>query len=193
MQGDFVGGGGDGAQTNRDVIGDSIMRDLDLMSREEAIHYLKFLSGLAIAVDGLWFMAVEKGRGFDEALRLDIDVWAGYAPVVVKRIRREFGIRGEGLEALREVISHDPLWWSMDVKIVEDSAGRLAFEVRDCPSLMAQEKMGRDTLTCEPVERAYLEALAKAVDPGIKVEALKLPPRKSPDEVCCRWAFRVEG
>ena len=181
------------AQTNGDVIGDSIMRDLDSLSREEAVKYLKFLSGLAIAVDGLWFMAVEKVAGFDEALRLDIDVWAGYAPVVVKRIRREFGIRGKGLEALREVISHDPLWWSMDVRIIEDSAGRLAFEVRDCPSLIAQEKMGRETLTCEPVERAYLEALADAVDPGIKVEALKLPPRKSPDEICCRWAFYVAG
>ena len=169
------------------------MRDLDNMSREEAIHYLKFLSGLAIAVDGLWFMAVEKVSDFDEALRLDIEVWAGYAPVVVKRIRREFGISGTGLKALKEVISHDPLWWSMDVRIMEDSAGRLAFEVRDCPSLMAQEKMGRETLTCEPVERAYLEAQAEAVDPGIKVEALKLPPRKSPNEVCCRWAFFVEG
>ncbi|KPK21205.1 MAG: hypothetical protein AMK69_22305 [Nitrospira bacterium SG8_3] len=169
------------------------MRDLDELSREEAIHYLKFLSGLAIAVDGLWFMAVEKTAGFDEALRMDIDVWAGYAPVVVKRIRREFGIRGKGLEALKEVISHDPLWWSMDFRIVEDSTRRLAFEVWDCPSLIAQEKIGRDTLTCEPVERAYLDALVQAVDPGIKVEALKLPPRKSSDGVCCRWAFCVEG
>ena len=38
------------------------------------------------------------------------------------------------------------------------------------------EKMGREQLTCEPVEGAYLEALAAAVDPAIKVQALKLPP-----------------
>ncbi len=170
------------------------MRDLESLSREEAIQYLKFLSGLAIAVDGLWFMAVEKGIGYDRALKMDVDVWVGYARVVVKRIRREFQINGTGLEALKEIISHDPMWWSMgEFRIIEDVPGRLAFEVRDCPSLLAMEKMGRERLTCEPVEGAYLEALAAAVDPGIRVEALKLPPRKSEEEVCCRWAFSLEG
>jgi hypothetical protein len=169
---------------------------LDGLSREEAVRYLKFLSGLAIAVDGLWFMAAEKAVGYDKALEMDVDVWVGYARVVVKRIRREFQIGGDarGLEALKEIISHDPLWWSMgEFKILRDAPGRLVFEVRDCPSLMAMEKMGRENLTCEPVEGAYLKALAAAVDPGIRVEALKLPPRQSPDEVCCRWAFVLEN
>jgi len=170
------------------------MRDLESLSREEAIRTLKFLSGLAIAVDGLWFMAVEKATGYDRALKMDVEVWVGYARVVVKRIRREFQINGTGLEALKEIISHDPMWWSMgEFRIIEDAPGRLAFEVRDCPSLLAMEKMGRERLTCEPVEGAYLEALAGAVDPRIRVEALKLPPRKSAEEVCCRWAFSLEA
>lgn len=170
------------------------MRDLESLSREEAIRYLKFLSGLAIAVDGLWFMAVEKAQGYDKALEMDVEVWVGYAKVVVKRIRRNFEITGTGLHALKEIMSHDPMWWSMgELRIVEDTPKRLTLEVFDCPSLLAMEKMGREKLTCEPVEGAYLQALATAVDPGIRVEALKLPPRKSPDEVCCRWAFVLEG
>jgi hypothetical protein len=170
------------------------MRDLDSLSREEAIKYLKFLSGLAIAVDGLWFMAAEKATGYDKALEMDVDVWTRYAKVVVKRIRRNFEINGTGLGALKEIINHDPMWWSMgELRIVEDSPERLAFEVIDCPSLIAMEKMGREQLTCEPVEGAYLEALAAAVDPGIKVKALKLPPRESSDEICCRWAFLLES
>ncbi len=86
------------------------MRDLDNLSREEAIKYLKFLSGLAVAVDGLWFMAVEKATGYDKALEMDVEVWVGYAKVVVKRIRRNFEINGTGLQALKEIISHDPMW-----------------------------------------------------------------------------------
>lgn len=170
------------------------MRDLESLSREEAVKYLKFLSGLAIAVDGLWFMAAEKAAGYDKALEMDVAVWVGYAKVVVKRIRRDFQIRGTGLEALKQIISHDPMWWSMgEFKITEDSPGRLVFEVRDCPSLIAMEKMGRERLTCEPVEGPYLQTLAAAVDPGIRVQALKLPPRNAPDEICCRWAFLTEG
>jgi hypothetical protein len=170
------------------------MRDLNTLSREEAINYLKLVSGLALAVDGLWFMAAEKASGYDKALDMDVDVWVGYARVVVKRIRRNFQISGTGIEALKEIIQHDPMWWSMgDVKTTEDSPSRFGFEIIDCPSLIAMEKMGRKRLTCEPVERAYLEAFAAAVDPAIKVQALKLPPRKSSDEVCCRWAFVLDG
>ena len=65
MQGDFVEGG-------------NIMRDLDNLSREEAIKYLKFLSGLAVAVDGLWLTAVEKATGDQKALEMDVEVWVGY-------------------------------------------------------------------------------------------------------------------
>jgi len=166
------------------------MQHLESLSREELVQYLRFTSGLAMAVDGLWFMAAEKATDFEQALAMDVNVWAWYAPLVVKRIRRNFEITGNGLNALKEIIRHDPLWWTMDVQLPEDTSERLVFEVRECPALIAMEKMERKTLTCEPVERAYLEALASAVDPGIAVEALKLPPRQSPDEVCCRWAFR---
>jgi hypothetical protein len=138
-------------------------------------------------------MAVEKATDYDKALEMDVAVWVGYAKLLVKRISRNFEINGTGLQALKEIIRHDPLWWSRgDFKMVEDSSSRLAFEVIDCPSLLAMERMGRERFTCEPVEGAYLEALAAAVDPAIKVQALKLPPRKSPDEVCCRWAFVLE-
>ncbi len=144
-----------------------------------------------MAVDGLWFMAAERATDFDRALELDVEVWTAYAAILVKRIRRNFPIEGTGLAALKEVLTHDPLWWSMEARITEETPERLVFEVLDCPALKAMEKMGRERLTCESVEQAYLEAVAAVVDPAIKVEALKLPPRESPDEVCCRWAFRI--
>ncbi len=165
------------------------MQDIDKLSREELVQHLKFAAGLAIGVDGLWFLAAEEATGFDRALEMDVKVWTNYASLLVKRIRKYFGITGGGLDALKEVMRHDPLWWSIDVKITEDTPERLVFEVWNCPSLNAMEKMGREQLTCEPVEKAYLEAMSGAVDPEIKVEALKLPPRSSPDEVCCRWLF----
>jgi len=167
------------------------MQNIRDLSRDDLIKYLEFLSGLTMAVDGLWFVAAEKATDFDRALEMDVNVWTWYAPLLVKRIRKNFTIDGTGLAALKKIMSHDPMWWTVDVVLTEDTPERLVFEVRDCPALAAMEKMERKQLTCEPVERAYLEALATAVDPGIKVQALKLPPRKSPGEMCCRWAFHV--
>jgi hypothetical protein len=167
------------------------MRNIEGLSREDLVKYLEFLSGLTMAVDGLWFMAAEKATGFDRAVEMDVKVWTWYAPLLVKRIRKNFGVDGTGLETLKQIMSHDPMWWTADLALTEDTPDWLVFEVRNCPALAAMEKMGRKQLTCEPVERAYLEALAAAVDPAIKVQALKLPPRKSPGEICCCWAFHV--
>jgi len=167
------------------------MQNLDNLSHDQLVKYTKFLSGLALAVDGLWFMAAEKAMDFDRALEMDVDVWSWYAPLVVKRIKKNFQIKGSGLAALKEILGHDPMWWSMTVEIMEDTSSRLAFQIHGCPALAAMEKMNRKTFTCERVESAYLEALARAVAPDIRVQALKLPPRQSPSEICCSWAFFV--
>jgi len=167
------------------------MQNIQDLSREDLIKHLEFLSGLTMAVDGFWFVAAEKATDFDRALEMDVNVWTWYASLLVRRIRKNFSVDGAGLEALKQIISHDPMWWTVDLALTEDTPERLTFEVRNCPALAAMEKMERKRLTCDPVERAYLEALAAAVDPNIKVQALKLPPRKSPSEICCRWAFHV--
>jgi hypothetical protein len=133
------------------------MRNIEELSREDLIQYLRFLSELTMAVDGLWFLAAEKATDFDRALEMDVNVWTGYASLLVKRIRKTFSVDGTGLEALKQIMRHDPTWWTAAVALTEDTP----------------------------------EALAQAVAPEIKVQALKLPPRNSPTEICCRWAFHT--
>ena len=53
------------------------------------------------------------------------------------------------------------------------------------------EKMGRETLTCDPVEIDYFTELVESIDPRIKVTPLKLPPRQSADDICCQWLFTM--
>ena len=40
-------------------------------------------------------------------------------------------------------------------------------------------------------DRAF-KAICKAFNPDMKSKALKLPPRKSKDDTCCMWEFKVE-
>ncbi len=170
--------------------GEQMRRPEDL-SREDLIKHLKLMAELTLVADGLWFLAAEEALDFDQALEMDLQVWSRYAPLAIKRLRKHFPLNATGLEGLKEIMLHDPFWWTMSMEIVEETPEQFIVEVRDCPSLMAMERMGREQLTCEPVETAYFEALVEVVDPRIKVKALKLPPRKSPDDVCCRWSFSL--
>jgi len=73
-----------------------------------------------------------------------------------------------------EIISKDHVIMTMT-----DCMGLRHFETKD-PS--------RTQWMCRVVEQAAMDA-AVSFNPKIKVKPLKLPPRKSPDEIACQWDF----
>ncbi len=168
------------------------MKRIEDLPREDLIKLVYLAADLAIAVDGLWFLSAEQAFSFDHALDMDIQVWKRYAKVSIKRIRKHFELPLDGLNTIKEIMLLDPMWLSVDFDLIEDPPDSLIFQVTNCPSLLAMEKMGREMFTCEAVEKVYLTELCKAVDPKIKVEALKLPPRKNPDDICCKWKFYLD-
>lgn len=170
-----------------------MMQKLEDLSKEELIKRIRLTAELALAVDGLWFLAAEKAYGYEKALDLDIEVWKRYASVSIKRIKKFISLSSHGLAAIKEIINHDFLWLSIESEFPEETPERLVFQVKNCPALEAMERTGRELLTCEPVEGAYLTRLAEVIDPGIRVKPLKLPPRESTDEICCKWLFSLEG
>jgi len=62
-------------------------------SREEML--IEFLRRSYQAVDGLWFMAVEKVGGFDQALELDRQVWEVLAKIQARKARELTGCAGD--------------------------------------------------------------------------------------------------
>jgi hypothetical protein len=168
------------------------MDKLEDLSKEELIKRVRLSADISLALDGLWFLAAENTNGYDKALEMDIDVWERYVPVAVKRIKKHFDLPSTGLQGIKDIVKYDPLWIGLDMEFLEDAPERLVFQVNRCPALEAMERIGRELLTCQPVEGAYLSKLAETMDPRIKVEPLKLPPRESPDEICCQWLFSLE-
>jgi len=168
------------------------MKRIEDLSREELIKRLRLACELASAVDGLWFLAAEQAEGFDKALAMDVQVWERYASLCIKRIRKYYPIGSNGLDAFKEIMRIDPLWLHVEFELIGESKDRLTFQVNKCPFLEAMERMGRPVLTCEPVETAYLTAMAQALDPRIRVQPIKLPPRKSKDEICCQWLLSLD-
>ncbi len=168
------------------------MHKYEDLSREELEKRTSLASELAIALDGLWFLAVEKSEGFDRALEMDIDVWEKYFSIFIKRLKKYYNLKLNGLEGIKEIIRLDPLWDSIEYEMFDESTGRLVFQVTSCPALDSMLKMNRDELTCHTIEPLAMEKLARVVDPRIKVQALKMPPKESPDDICCKWLFSLD-
>ena len=168
------------------------MIDYESLSKEELIRKLKLAMDAATAVDGMWFLEAETENGYDKALEMDINVWRRYPKVLKKRMSNYYEIKNKGLEAVKEFIENDPMLVPIDFELISDNEHSLVFKVHKCPALEAMERIERKKLTCEPVETVYLNAIAKQFDERIELEALKLPPRASENDICCEWRFTLK-
>lgn len=155
------------------------------------LEKLAELSGrLLTAIDGLWFLAVEKEFGYSDAIKLDQVVWEKYVHILVKTAKRMFPLVKQGLEGLREIIELDPLNLNLTYSITSHSSRGMILTVTRCKVLEAMERMARKEIVCGTTTGLYFRNLAREVDPRIVVEPLKLPPRCG-EKDCCKWRFEM--
>ena len=96
------------------------------------------------AVDGLWFMKVEKELGFNDALELDNEVWK-VMPKIQARLLKSFLGLDSSIDALLE---------SLVTKLelegfkynVEKNANGFSIKITDCPWHNLMIKSGRENL-----------------------------------------------
>jgi len=169
------------------------MINLSAKTKNDLLDLLRMSGGFINAMDGLWFLAVEEAYGNAEAAKLDIKVRERYTHVLVKRVKRDRGLSGSGIEMMRQVIEADPSFLINDYEISHLSRDRMFLRVNRCPILEAMEKSGRKEFMCEKTTGFYFRNIARELETKVTVHAIRLPPRNSPDEACCEWLFEVNS
>jgi hypothetical protein len=152
--------------------------------------------GALTAIDGLWFMAVEKKHGFDQALELDLEVWRDYGVIVTKRISRMLGISLDpddppDLQTTSSLMEALCLIDGTQCKgeVVSDS--ELIIRVSHCPWFENLRRSGRqDHVPCEEIDNTIFRHWLEAIDPGIDFEITHSLPRGDDH---CEWIIRRRG
>ncbi len=150
-------------------------------------------TGALTAIDGLWFMAVERKLGFEKALELDLEVWNAYGLIMLKRLVRMLGMELDSgnppdlatvnflLETLCRVDGTECSW-----EIADESTS--LFSVHRCSWWDNLCSAGRENLVpCEMIDNTIFANWLKAVDPSITLEITKSLPRG--DQVCT-WVLK---
>jgi hypothetical protein len=161
------------------------------LSPDALAGLLKLYAKLYIAMDGIWYLALKERLGDEEALACDIEVWEKNCRYEVARIKRQLKIRGNDIVVLMKVFQLCPWCLQMKFNIEIRDKNSALFTTTYCPTLDAleEEGRGREGEICRVVGPKIMKAYAFALDPDIKVRCLKLPPRKSKDDICCQWEF----
>lgn len=148
--------------------------------------------GALTAIDGLWFMAVEKKFGYDAALELDLEVWKDYGLVLLKRLSRMLGLPLDpadppGLETVNFLLE---TVCQVDGTVCEGEVGdgAITFRVHRCSWWDNLSRSGREEhVPCEFVDNTIFRHWLEAVDPSLDFEITHSLPRGDDH---CEWVIR---
>ena len=157
------------------------------------VKLLTLYAKLYLAMDASWYSAVEEGVGEKEALACDIKAWESLSRYEMAMIKRELKIKGNDVIAFLKATQVCPWFQLIKSEVELQSENRATLTVTYCPTLNAfeQEGKGREKQICHIVEPGIFKGFASAINPAIEVKCLKMPPRKSNDEICCKWEFTL--
>ncbi len=144
---------------------------------------IKLLQGAYVAIDGLWFLGVEKNLGFDKAFEIDLEVWKSWGKILIKRIKRNLGIEGDDMSSIIKILKIIYLIEGSKHEVIKATNKSAVIRVSRCHWYDNLKNAGREkTVPCEEVDAALFPAWAEALNPKISVKQTRSIPRG--DEVC---------
>jgi hypothetical protein len=166
-------------------------------SKEALARLLLAASKMYLGADGMWTTVIRKKFGEDVALECSKEVWATNWKQEVRRPTEAMNIHGDDIATMFKFFQVDPgfaVMFDMDFELSDDGKrGKLT--VTRCRTLEYCERHN-DTwlqnLACNELDGPLIPETARLFNPKMACRALKLPPRKSPDEIPCQWEFWIE-
>ena len=147
-----------------------------------------------LAKDRIWFQAIEKAEGMNEAKRCNDSCWAQFSPVEAHCIKKFLGLgENSGLVGLKRALGFRVYESINSQSIVEETPDSFIFQMNRCRVQDARKRKGLADYPCKSgglVEYAYF---ARTIDKRIITECLGCPPDAHPEEWYCAWKFSLAG
>ncbi len=160
---------------------------------------LDTLGKVWLAMDGVWFQAVEKLDGMEGAKQVNDACWNLFAPLEALRAKAVLGLpeRG-GLDALEAALAHrlhsriSEVAFSREAEDGREGEGALILGVLKCRVQAARRRKGLEDYPCKSAGMVEYGQFARFIDPRISTVCLACPPDALPEGTFCSWRFRLE-
>ena len=145
-----------------------------------------------------WATQVILRHGLDVMFDIQWHLWGETVLPGVKKLKAEYlGIDGDSVADWMKDLQ-------MDVTALPGKAFDVSFEMPEpdvgimtfnrCVAVDQWESMGRPDIlekNCHSTCPKSMIVTTKLYNPNMKVEVLAIPPRRDPDDVCCKWRFSM--
>jgi len=147
-----------------------------------------------VAMDGLWFQAVEQVYGMDAALAMDRRVWEQFAVIEARRIKDRLVLPDKGgMDALEIAFKNRLISLLNKLEILRPDEKTLIVTLKTCRVQTARKRKGMAEFPCRSIGLVEFPVFARTIDPRIITECLSCPPETLPRTPYCSWKFTLEG
>ncbi len=171
---------------------DGIPKILLEKSEDELKGILEKIGANWLANDGVWFQAVEKRFGMNDAKRCNDSCWTKFSPYEAYRIKEILNLPEQaGIEGLKKALEYRMYSFINKQSIEVISENKIIFKMNDCRVQSARKRKGLQDYPCKSAGLVEYTYFAHAIDIRIKTECIACPPDKHPDEYYCGWEFWI--
>ena len=164
-------------------------------SKDALTRMLGEYSRVYVAIDGFYHSLLSEKFGIEEAGRFGTEMWIKAGRLALRRLREALDIRGNDVETLFKWLQVDPGFnggvYERRFDLKDRNHGIIT--VTKCPTLEYFERQGdgREATICQGEEMDLFLGWPKLVNPAIEVTCLRIPPRRSKDDIACQWEYRL--
>ena len=163
-------------------------------AQEDVLQALTDAAKNWLAMDGLWFQAVEQAYGMDAALALDRQVWEQFAVIEARRIMERLVLPEKGgLDALEIAFKNRLVSFLNKLEILRPDEKTLIVTTKTCRVQDARTRKGMAQFPCRSVGMVEFPLFARTIDARIVTKCLSCPPETLPGTPYCSWKFTLEG
>ena len=145
-----------------------------------------------VAMDGLWFQAVEQAYGMDAALAMDRRVWEQFAVIEAQRIKKRLALpKKGGLDALEIALNNRLVSLLNELEIIRPEEKTLIITLKTCRVQAARERKGLPLFPCRSIGLVEFPVFARSIDTRIMTTCLSCPPETLPGTPYCSWKFTL--
>ncbi len=162
-------------------------------SKDVLVRLLKLYSKMYYSLDGFWYLSVKDRVNNDEALACDLWVWERLTKQSMVELAELLKINRNGVEGMMKALQVSPWAFIQKSSVEFKDKNHAILTYTYCPTLEALEREGegRERVICREVEVDHKRRFADVFNSTVEVTPLKLPPRKSGEEICCQWEFKL--
>lgn len=143
-----------------------------------------------LAIDGLWFLAVEEEFGLETAIACDVAVWKQFSRIEAERIRKRLNLPEQGgLDALETALQYRLFAHINTFEIRRPDPCTLEYYMVTCRTQEARERKNLPLFPCKEIGMVDYPTFARVIDPDISTECISCPPDAPAGNFRCGWRF----